>query len=944
MQTRYALGDTVLLGGRQGVVVEGQRAVGGEFEFLTPGGSVGGSVLKAAAPAVALAGAQVWLVQEVANGEKQPRYAVMVDDAYWGLRVQPAEFTDGPLDERFIMGYRLRGRVLEDGHPVAGARVSFEVRVTTAEDGEVVFWDSEEYNELVWSEALKTWVEGARVLAPVQTDEEGNWEYIVPRGHGAAYQRETDRRDESAESRGARVERYVTRIDAVYKGHRALAGEGIVAVIEVGSAVLEVRGTPGAWLRIGPLDDRGEVYEVPESGVVRLEGLPSGEHSIVQFMRTGWGSWDSRWGCPRVVARLAGGEVTRVVMPDLEHYPLEALLVAGRVYERPGVPAEGIAIRVIDTETYEVVGTAAVTDETGYWSAEIPENGFGGDLFVHDEVWGSFPVLGSPYSDIVLGARAYSAWFDEFRPEAWRKGDYGHSNFPYVPGGLWVEAVAGEGAWETEEAAYGGWVTRGTLPKFRYVADIRELIENGPQLREYNLVDAGGVVEAGFVLGSQPFEAWESPPGQFRASGHYPEVKLLVGGKCHGNVLMHSERRVGEELPEAARFGLEFGELKPVMELRMGPQGERCELACFTGFLCPYCGGPAWRDPEPGAAEQGYCVQCAEAFGMARAMDCRSYFRSPTGCGGQRQWLRAGVPCWEDRLMRTARYHWRPDLYDESAGFVSQTAPGQPTNAPRWVSKHLDEVGDGLGLGRFDGDKVPMFTPGHDLGYFGNLPGIERDLGLAQPKLVFAAGYVVPLTFVVDIDCVLSTGETETRRVRVQAGLKGPCQERPFGDVVRVAEEAKMKAELGRAPYRGAGLYRGVADIRLVEPARASGCRFTVVADVPFLASAEGVPMWARTSTPVALQVDRPWGNPDLVCDMVGQILLTYVDEGDVVLHRRGGLAGEWDEGQKVGSDGISDYPSLQKDGRGTLVLTRQRGARRTRIDWSRDDGQRMGV
>lgn len=940
MDTRYRLGDGITLGDGEGLITGGARAWGGEVEFETEDGAVRGTVLKCRGPDVALEGAQVWLVEEMAGGGPAGRYALMVDDAYWGVRIEPAEFAAAPLDEVIVMGYRLRGKVLSDGEPVAGANVSLEARLATVDDGEVVLWDSEEFNELVYSESLETWVEGPEVLCPITTDAQGEWEHIVPKGDGAIYQREGDLRDDSPETAARPLARHCSRIEAVHRGRRARAEEGEVAVINLDSATLRIVGTPGAHLKVATLDHTGQTYAVPHDGEVVIEGLAACEHSIVQFKRNAWGAWDCTWGCPRAIARLESGAETTVELAAMEEYDPWSDIVAGRVYERPGVPAAGIEIVAISSETYELVGKVATTDGEGYWEAEIPEMGFGGSLWVHDAQWGSVPVLGSPYSDIVLGARAYSAWFDMFRPEAWRKGDFGHRNFAWAAGAIWVRDHETHEEFATEEGEHGGWITSESLPKHRHVGDLAELIEGGPQLREYDLVEPDGLIGSGFVLGSQPFEDWETPPGNFRASGFYPEAKLLLGGKAHGNVLLHGEGPVTEDEPEAARMGLEFGDRRPVVEVRLGPAGDACDHTSFAGLTCPYCGGPAERDPAGAVAEQGYCVQCAGAFGNPRAMDCRTFFRSPTMGARGRLWQRVVAPMREGWVVRPVRFHWRPDVYEETDAYITQSGPGQPTNAPRWFARHLHDFGDGRGCGQFDGDAAPPYLPGHDLEHFSGLPEIDRDLGSAQLKLVFDAGYVVPDDFTVEVDCVLASAEVETRRVTVRAGLRGPCAEAALGDAVRLAGAAKLTAEAAPSPYRGSGIYKGIADIRLVAPETAPGCRFTVVAEAPFLASALGVPLEPRRSTPAALQVDRVWGNPHLMCDGVGQVFLAYTHDGDIRVHRRGGLAGAWDEGIMATSDGLSDHAWLAKDPANALVLARELGGSATRLQVSRDDGR----
>jgi hypothetical protein len=329
-------------------------------------------------------------------------------------------------------------------------------------------------------------------------------------------------------------------------------------------------------------------------------------------------------------------------------------------------------------------------------------------------------------------------------------------------------------------------------------------------------------------------------------------------------------------------------------------------------------------------------------FEDGEAMDCRTYFRSRTTASGVQHRLRMGTPRGLRTVLRDVRYHWRPDVYDESNDYVTPAGAGQRTNAPRWYAKHVDQLGS-PGIAGFDGDAVPSFIPGHDLAYFGQLAQVDRALGLAQLKIVFASGYALPIGLVVDVDCVLAGGAVETRRVSLTAGSVGPCSQRPFGDAVRLCTAPKLRAEELASPYRGTGLYVGVSDVRLLSPAEAPGCRFHIVCDVPFLASALGVPVQARVSTPVAVQVDRRWGNPHLACDGLGEVFLLHTDDGDVWVHRRDGTEATWDEGNALTEDGVSDRAWADKDGTGTLRLVHEQAGTDTRLVESRDDGRHMG-
>lgn len=933
--------ELIVLGGERGVTVERKQTIAGTVGFETPEGTVTAHVYEARNPDVALNGVDVYLVERIGGEADEPsgRYALMVDDPWWGRRIQPACFQPAPLTEHIVMGYRLKGRILEDGQVVEGANVSLKLEINSVEDGRVECWDSLEFNELVWDSQLETWVEGARVYAPIMTDAEGRWEWIVPKGDGALYQRAGDLRDDSDETAQQGLARHLVSVSCAYLGRTVPISEAEEAILDIRSGRLEIMGEVGTRVRVGMLDDPGEEHTIPTSGVLTLTGLPQAEHAIVAYELTAWGTWDQSRGCPRIIADVRRGETTSVTLPPMEHYE-DPNVICGRVYQRPGVPAAGIDIVVIDTESCEIVRTLATTEDDGYWEAEIPPQGLGGQPAIHDEHWGSMPVLGMPYSDVVLGARAYAAACEQYKPEAWRRPQRGHKNFQYCPGSIVVrDADSGED-YATVETEYGGWVTEETLPKFKYVADIEELVTWGAQPHRYDIVVDGECKIAGFELRGQPFDDTGSGAGDYRAAGYYPEQKLLLGGKIHGNVLVGDESRVKANLPEAVRVGLEFGEHKPFFEVRALRDGVR--RSGVSDLVCPYCGGPAQRGPS-GVYLRGFCKQCADAFGRADAMDCRGYFETPTLAvpGDERYRMRIVRRSERDgSWSRRVEYHWRPDLYDETDEFLTQSGIGQPTNAPRWCARHVNEIGDGLGFGQFDGDLAEPFVPGHDVAYFEAMPEIDRELGLAALKLVFPSGYVTPLTYTVEIDCVRDDGQIETHTVTIPAGTKGPDADDEFGDVIRVVERSKLPAESVGSPYRNVGLFRGVADVRLVEPSSAPGCIFTIVNDVPWLASDKGVPVEAEQATPVAVQITGQWGSPHLLDDAVGQLFLFWVDNGDIYMRSRSGLPGEWTDARAVIDTGDAEGPWAGKNAHGQMLVVCSRVGGRTMVLRSCDDGR----
>jgi len=938
--------EIIQLGAQQGVTVaEASTDASGYVAFTRDGAQIEAHVYKALAPEVALVGARVCLVALLQGEEPTSAHVLMVDDEYWGRRIQPASFRTGSFGEQFVMGYRLKGKILNNDEPVENANVSLEGTLVDAEGNAATFWDSLEYNELVYSSELETYVEGALVYAPIRTNSSGEFSFMAPKGHGAVYQRETDYRDDTPQTAQQPLLRYLQGINAAYLGRKAELVEGQEAEINIRSGTLTVTGTPGALLRIGTLDDVGNTYLVPPSGVVTVTQLPAGSHSIVQFKRKPWGEWDATWGCPREIAQVKPGETTPVTMAAMEYYDVADGIVAGRVYQRMGIPAGGIDIIAIDWETCEIAGTVTTTDGDGYWEAEIPEEGFGGDLWIHDASSGSVPIKGFPYSDVVLCARAYSGFSEMWKPEAWRKKDRGHKNFQYVPEAIRVQSRETLEFYETTEAEYGGWQTIAPLSAFQYVPDLEYLFFHSAQQRTYRILQGEEVLQEEFTLPGQSFEGADTLPGRYRAAGYYPQYKFLLGGKIAGNVVCPPtswapDKHITAGYSEALRAGLEFGRHSFYTEMRQDAPTDLAKMTAIADFTCPYCGGPAHRDPDNPYYERGFCTQCANAFGLRTAMDCRTYFLSPTLPPKTGYNLTAYVIRPDGRShSRHIAYHWRPDLYDETDDFLTQSGIAQPTNAPRWVAKHVDQMGDGKGFGKYDSTDSPPFTPGHDVDYFGQLEEIDRDLGLTQIKIVFPAGYSLQQDVELAVDCILADGSTETVPVQLTAGLHGPTDTDPLGDVVLLKPVHKLRAESLSSPYRGVGLYRGVAGVTVTSSPPPQNCRFALVNDNPWLASAGAMAVQAQRRTPTAVQLMPPSAGIELLDDAVGQIYLFYTKNGDIWLTRRRGLAQPWEDSAQITSDGSSSEPAADKDDPGLLMLFRQSGTASARMI-SRNDGR----
>jgi hypothetical protein len=271
---------------------------------------------------------------------------------------------------------------------------------------------------------------------------------------------------------------------------------------------------------------------------------------------------------------------------------------------------------------------------------------------------------------------------------------------------------------------------------------------------------------------------------------------------------------------------------------------------------------------------------------------------------GQRWQHRAMALTTTGGFSNLARYHWRPDLYEETDAFLRDDGPGMTTNAPRWWACHPHEWGDGRGLGIFDGDTEPVFLPGHDLSDYAT--DLGRPVGLAQFKLAFPPGWAAPQDFVLEVDCEREDGVIETATVMVRAGTQGPSDLHPLGDVVPLRPMPKLRAEQLGSPYAGVGLYRAVTDIRLVEPEEAPGCQCVVTADVPFLHDPQGLVLLAEAAEFVALQLVLGKAGCCLYIDPLNTFYRLYGDDSSVNL--------QWAKGEREPADPIkvADVPGAR--------------------------------
>ncbi len=280
------------------------------------------------------------------------------------------------------------------------------------------------------------------------------------------------------------------------------------------------------------------------------------------------------------------------------------------------------------------------------------------------------------------------------------------------------------------------------------------------------------------------------------------------------------------------------------------------------------------------------------------------------------------------RVSALLAFHWRPEDYDETDSYLAGDNP------PRWQARHIH-------FGTWNWDASPRWQDGYSIAGYRAAKGITRPLGPCRLKAHFDAGYVAPMAFTVDVDCIRVDETTETVRFTVPAGAKGPDEGDPVGDILPLVQVDALAAEGKSSPYVGAGLVVDVSDVRLVEPEQAPGCRFSIWNDNPSLHS-ETLNVMQNKFTIFAAHIGAAQGRPHIFEDGAGQVFLFYVDHGVIYFCRRPRVLDSWNEPLQAAGDGNADWPSAGKSRAGVLWLVYQQGEE-TLLRLSKTDGHAWG-
>jgi hypothetical protein len=178
-------------------------------------------------------------VLQVRSNEDPTKYVLMVDDDYWGRRIQPASFTAPPFAEDFDLGRLLAVAYEYDGERINDQPVNWVYWMRTAEDGLLrgllpVQGHDPSASPIPPLPPGTLWRNDARTHDCDDLGESGVAHAIVPR-YGIF--RGLDDKRCSSDANETPL-RYVSEWQAVIQGRSKTVGQGGLPVIHIGSSSL----------------------------------------------------------------------------------------------------------------------------------------------------------------------------------------------------------------------------------------------------------------------------------------------------------------------------------------------------------------------------------------------------------------------------------------------------------------------------------------------------------------------------------------------------------------------------------------------------------------------------------------------------------------------------------------------------------------------------------
>ncbi len=908
---------------------------GASFSFRALKGTVAGTDY----PLVATSDAvfRVGVVQQHAD---PTLFCLVLDDDPapwgWGRRVAGKSGAWAAASEYaaqdsvvFIMGWVPGTITIEDGGvPQSGVYADLVLTYSTR-DGEHRCWWGPAYP----SGTSSMW-EGAgegRFL----TDANGVlWDYsdgtkqpvIIPCGFGALGYRAAD-----AWSGAPTAERLLTKLEVWYHQEHAEVSEATNTTLDIGGGTVTVTGPPNAavelWWEEGPYVGSCVDLVLDGSGNGVGTGLGPGTYTACCLHKT-----DPNKGLPRQTFSMTQGGTATLDFPSTWQ-SATAPQIAGVIYETPHTPYAGAVVwqHVVPFDPpgayWEVLTTA---DGNGAFGPIQPDAFADAIMVEHPDygaAWCYLPAALIGWWSPCLGARIGALASMDVAPseqglEPWGKGG-AHENLPapVIPAYLISSEDTRYELHQTDDE--GGYVSD-YCPRLRV-----ERVTDGVDSTEvtYTVYDMDGTVIDTVSMDADIGPLWTgkaTPPwDQTDYSNSGGRIEATVGGKIDGNVVEASrgDRITVENLTEAARMGLETGKLTQPLEVRFAsalhpsPEGEGNDMT-FTGWECPYCGGPAHMGPDTAdGLKRGYCIPCWLIGGTY--VDCRTYFLSPT---------LATYDDWQVRVVKNTT----------AGGYVDRLVTGWPRPAeyyetddylvdpwvdglPRWVATHIV-------LGSLAGG---VFTDGESVADAETRVG--DTIGPVQLKLLLRADYQGTGKTVRVTATNAYTGDTDILTATVP-------QDAVADDIVLL----KWGPHDG---YPGYGnWYTDVLNAVEVSGDGYLSCR--VVNDGPSWRSSAGVIVRNQLYSPWACDVPLGARQPFLVEDFAGRLHLVYLREGRLMHRVLTGTDEAWSDPTDVTLRADWPHPCEEPSlaplpHAELLVAAHSQGA--TRLWRTQDDGERWG-
>ena len=903
MQSTVKTGDTYTIGGRTMTVVEVKTATdeSGTVSFDTARPTA--IVRRLEGLPLQVAGDPYFACYLLRDAGGADLYAIGVYHPSLGERIQPATPAAAGLTETFTMCWAPgQVQVLINDVPSANQTVSIVVERETP-DGPSQLLLPDKYKLLVYGETWGCLVDSSYRDCPHKTDANGVVHNAVlgepvmfPRGDGAWGQRSGDGLYDGAPA----PEDTTSHVWLYFRGQRVELVEGAAASLDWRNGGLTINGSAGAWVWVeledlGPETSQATLRENVQlvGGQATLTGLYPGRYCVAMYKALNNDPTQRDWSAisPRQWVDVTAGQTATV---GLSYDTVPTGHTLAYVYAAGASGASGVNVWGLTFTGYQIVGT---TDGGG--RVVLPGSPPPTGLLVKDAYWGWQALAGSgPTYEATLSGRQVFAMSTGYAGEGgwWAFPGAVHDHLDaHVPPD-WCAKILQTGQTFPVETIPLGVRTVSPVPRLPAGTVTPGEWQFHPPTATYDIVLVDGDGNVLRVLQAS------APPVRNGSDGGNLWLDAM-GGKAWGDVLGHKPTHSTDpDLPEAARMGMEHGELQPAAVMRLVRQGAPVWEARL-GLVCPYCQCMTNLWPGPG---YGYCPQCGS--------DARSFMFGPPTAEGRYDVRYAELGPGGRRQEKLCGHWYRPIAYDETDAFLTMYG-----GLPRWVGQHptLGEWRDGGWIAGTDAAALET-----------EYLAADEHL-LVRPKLQIVGAIATSATY--QISYRTDAGDIDTLEFKLAAGASGV---KLLSTVAPVFAEDHDPAD--------ALFVRKVTSVALVDPAEDAGNHFLVVADAPSLVL-QSLPVRHQAGTPMVVQIGA-WqaaSGPDLRRTVDGRLFVAFVSDGDVFVAQRPSPVKPWSEPARVTEGGHFADPSITPLPTGVIVVAfTDSGDGSQKLALSTDDGE----